>query len=360
MSSSVETSPIEVLNPSGEALAALPDVSAVFVLWAGEKSAYAARTTMLGRRVRRVVKLLALEGLLTRVEYWPVASALEGSLLHYAVARRLFPDRYLKLIRLRMPAYVKVTLANAFPRTHVGTRLSAKAMHYGPFRARAEAENFESQFLEFFQIRRCQEDLAPSPEHPGCIYGEMNKCLRPCQEVVGPEEYRSEVQRVAEFLSSNGSSLVASARAARDRLSEEMNFEEAARQHQRCERINAVLALRGDLVRDVDRLRGVVVTPALEPDTVNLLFFREGVWLRPVPFSVGHMGASLDHQLREVIDGLNVPRLGLQERQEHLALLARWFYSSWREGDWIPLDDPARVPYRRTVRAISKVLSGRT
>ena len=351
---------MEVFSPSGESLAALPDVSAVFVLWAGEKSAYAARTTMLGRRVRRVVKLLALEGVLTRVEYWPVASALEGGLLHYAIARRLFPDRYLKLIRLRMPAYVKVTLANAFPRTHVSTRLSAKAMHYGPFRSRAEAENFESQFLEFFQIRRCQEDLAPSPAHPGCIYGEMNKCLRPCQRVVSVDEYRSEVERVVEFLSTNGASLVVSATAARDRLSEEMNFEEAARQHQRCERINAVLAMRGDLVRDVDRLRGVVVTPALQPDAVNLIFFREGVWLQPVPFSVGHMGSSLDHRLREVIEGLEAPRLAVQERQEHLALLARWFYSSWREGDWIPLDDPARVPYRRIVRAISKVLSGRT
>jgi len=360
MSGSVESSPVEVLNPSGEALAALPDISAGFVLWAGGKSAYAARTSMLGRRVRRVVKLLALQGLLTRVEYWPVASALEGSLLHYAVTRRLFPDRYLKLIRLRMPADVKVTLANAFPRTHISTRLSSKAMHYGPFRSRAEAENFESQFLEFFQVRRCQEDLAPSPEHPGCIYGEMNKCLRPCQQVVSAEEYRSEVERVVEFLSTNGASLVVPSAAARDRLSEEMNFEEAARQHQRCERISAVLALRGDLVRDVDRLRGVVVTPALEPDTVSLLFFREGVWLRPVPFSVGHMGSSLDHRLREVIDGLEVPRLAVQERQEHLALLARWFYSSWREGDWVPLDDPARVPYRKIVRAISKVLSGRT
>jgi excinuclease UvrABC nuclease subunit len=354
----VEAAPIEVNQPCEADLAALPEVAAVFVLRAGERSAYAARTTMLRRRVRRVVKLLGLGGILTRVEYWPVASALEGSLLHYGVMRRIFPDQYLKLIRLRMPAYVKVTLGNAFPRTQVSARLSSRALHYGPFRSRAEAENFESQFLDFFQLRRCQEDLAPSPAHPGCIYGEMNMCLRPCQQVVSVEEYRSEVQRVVDFLSTNGASLLASAAAARDRLSEEMNFEEAARQHQRRERIDAVLALRGELVRDVERLSGVVVTPALSAETVNLHFVWRGAWIGPVPFAVGHMGSSLDQRLREIVDGLEAPRLSVQERQEHLALLARWYYSSWREGDWIAIDDPARVPYRRIVRAVSKVLGG--
>jgi hypothetical protein len=137
-----------------------------------------------------------------------------------------------------------------------------------------------------------------------------------------------------------------------------MNFEEAARQHQRCERINAVLALRGELVRDVDRLSGVVVTPALNAAAVNLHFVWRGAWVGPVPFTVGHMGASLDHGLREIVDGIETPRLSVQERQEHLALLARWFYSSWREGDWIAIDDPARIPYRRIVRAVSKVLAG--
>ncbi len=106
----------------------------------------------------------------------------------------IFPDDYLRLVKLRMPAYVKLILANEFPRTQVSTRLSAsRAMHYGPFQSRAAAELFEEQFLDLFQIRRCQENLEPSPQHPGCIYGEMNRCLRPCQQVVSREEYLSEV-----------------------------------------------------------------------------------------------------------------------------------------------------------------------
>src|ERR1039457_1440446 len=81
-----------------------------------------------------------------------------------------------------------------------------------------------AEFLDLFQMRRCQEDLAPSPAHPGCIYGEMAMCLRPCQQVVGAAEYATEIGRVAEFLRTDGRSLLESIGHSRDRLSQEMLF----------------------------------------------------------------------------------------------------------------------------------------
>ena len=112
----------------------------------------------------------------------------------YELARRHFPKTYLDLLNLRMPTYVKLVLTNEFPRSQLTTHLGrAPALYCGPFRSRASAEKFESQFLDLFQMRRCQEDLVPSPEHPGCIYGEMGMCLRPCQQVVGRDEYLHEV-----------------------------------------------------------------------------------------------------------------------------------------------------------------------
>jgi hypothetical protein len=48
----------------------------------------------------------------------------------------------------------------------------------------------------------------------------------------------------------------------------------------------------------------------------------------------------------------------VRERQEHVALLARWYYSSWRDGQWIAFPDFAGIPYRRVVRAISVVAAG--
>jgi len=345
-----------------DAMNALPNTGAVFLVSAGERSAYLAKTSMLRRRLLRILKPAApgarslnLRGVVTRVEYWLTASRFESTLLHYALAKRHYPGDYLRLVKLRMPAYVKLVLANEFPRSQVTTRLSAgAALYYGPFRTRAAAELFENQFLDLFQMRRCQENLEPSPQHPGCIYGEMNMCLRPCQQIVSREGYMTEVERVREFLHGDGLALLNVTSAARERLSQEMNFEEAARQHKRLESIQQVLALRDDLVCDIHRLFGVAVTPALGPESVLLWFVCQGTWQAPVEFPLTS-NVSLDQRLRELVGSLNPVMAPLAEKQEHLALLARWHYSTWSDGEWIGFHDLLHAPYRKLVRAISRV-----
>jgi excinuclease ABC subunit C len=340
----------------------VPNADAVFLVWAGERSSYLAKTSMLRRRLMRIFRpsegikrSLNLRGVATRIEYWPTGSRFESMLVHYALARRYFPDAYLRMIKLRMPAYVKLVLANEFPRTQVSTRLGAsRAIHYGPFQSRAAAELFENEFLDLFQIRRCQENLEPSPQHPGCIYGEMNRCLRPCQQVVTREEYLSEVGRVEEFLAGNGAAMISATTAARDRLSAEMDFEEAARQHKRLERIQQVLALRGDLACDIDRLYGVAIAASLAPDSVRLWFVCQGAWQAPVEFALTSL-ISLDQRLRELVASIQPAMPALAERQEHLALLARWRFSTWSDGEWIGFPGLDQAPYRKLVRAISRV-----
>lgn len=355
--------PTSTIEPStADTIATLPNGESVFLVWAGERSAYLAKTSMLRRRLARILRpsetsgrSLSLRGVFTRIDYWLSGSKFESALLHYALAKQYFPDQYLKLTRLRMPAYVRLILSNDFPRTMVTTRISGGAsLYYGPFRTRAGAEQFETQLLDLFQIRRCQENLEPSPQHPGCIYGEMNMCLRPCQQVVGIEEYRSEAERVAHFLETNGAAALSGAEAARDRLSEEMNFEEAARQHKRMERIQNVLALREDLVRDIERLYVIVVTKSREPEAVTLWFSCRGSWQAPEDFPLTS-DVSLDRRLRDLIGGIKPEPARLSDREEHLALLARWAYSSWRDGELLIFDALDHAPYRKLVRAISKV-----
>jgi excinuclease UvrABC nuclease subunit len=343
----------------------VPDAPAVFLVHAPQGSPYLARTNVLRRRLKRLLgqgsgasRLLNLRAIAERVEYWRTASQLEGALYHYHLARTWFPDRYLKLLKLRMPYWLRVTLANEFPRTHVTARLTSSAgFYYGPFRSRHSAEQFESSFLDLFQIRRCQEDLAPSANHPGCIYGEMNLCLRPCQLIVTPDEYRSEVARVTDFLSTGGQVMLETAAAARDRLSEEMDFEEAARQHKRLEKIQAVLKIKDELAVELSHLNGLSVAPSVAPGCVELFFMLKGIWLAPVRFGfevVDGRTVSLDLRLREIASGLTQPQATAQVTQEHAALLARWFYSSWRDADWLPFNNISSLPYRKIVNALKR------
>jgi hypothetical protein len=172
--------------------------------------------------------------------------------------------------------------------------------------------------------------------------------------VVTRDEYLSETKRVEEFLSGSGAAMLSVAMAARDRLSAEMDFEEAARQHKQLERIQGVLALRGDLACDIDRLYGVAVAPCLAPDSVLLWFVCQGAWQAPVRFTLTSM-VSLDQRLRELVASIQPVTPPLMEKQEHLALLGRWHYSSWSDGEWIGFPALDQVPYKKLVRAISRV-----
>ena len=169
---------------------------------------------------------------------------------------------------------------------------------------------------------------------------------------------RARWSRVREFLWTGGESLLHSVAAARDLSSDEMDFEEAARQHERYERIQQVLKLREELAGDIDHLGGIAVTPSSEAEAVELWFLMGGAWLTPRRFPLGVVEGkpvSLDRRLREVIATLERPTVTTTERQEHLAILARWYYSTWRDGEFLQFNPAGQVPYRKLVNAIHRV-----
>ena len=350
-----------------EEIGQAPNNPAVFIIWPREGEPYLGRTGLLKRRLLRLLKerekpsrLLNLRDVTDHVDYWLVGSQLESSLLYFNQARSLFPETYSKLVKLRMPAYVKVTTGNDFPRTAVTTRVTGgKGLYYGPFRTRGAAEHFDSQFLDLFQVRRCEENLEPRADHPGCIYGEMNMCLRPCQLVVNREQYSAEVARVEQFLTTQGASMLESIGSQRQRFSEELDFEEAAKQHKRYERVQQILALRDDLVFEIERLCGIAVAPAAEYGVMNLWFVRRGYWHGPYAFPLAQQGdqiVSMDARLKQL--AAQVPSKdpsGTGLRQEHLALLAKWFYSTWRDGEWVGCQSLAAIPIRKVVNAIGRM-----
>ena len=131
-----------------------------------------------------------------------------------------------------------------------------------------------------------------------------------------------------------------------------------AGQRKRLGKVEDVLKLRDDLARDVDRLNGVAITPSLAHDAVEMWFLRDGAWCPPQRFGFEvHEGkpVSLDHQLRDTFAAVAPRKLTVRERREYLALVARWFYSTWREGEWLSFDSYREIPYRKLVNAVSRV-----
>jgi hypothetical protein len=281
----------------------------------------------------------------------------------HALVKKQFPQEYLAKLRLRMPWFVALTGDDAFPRLVVMNRVPSKsAPLVGPFLTRDSAQAYEQSVLGLFQIRRCVETLLPAPEHPGCIYGEMNQCLKPCQTAVTPEEYAGEAARAGEFLSTNGKSMAGALLLARDRAIDATEFEQAAYLHKRLEKIKEAASGRDPVIGDIAQFNGVALTRGLQPSEFKLWPMLAGYWQEPLtldfatdPSSALPRTTSLDRELRERLSCVLSSPCHEGSKLEELAIFSRWYYSSWRDGHWFPFRAVADLNYRKLVREISKM-----
>lgn len=343
-----------------EQLAALQRVSGVYVLYAAGFPLHLSWSTNLARRLKRLLAPAgSLAGKIDSVQCWPTGSRLELNLLLYRLAKQIHPETYLRFLKLRIPWFVGLTGADPYPRLETINRFHPKfTALWGPFPARGAAQQYEDEVLSLFQIRRCTETLAPHPDHPGCIYGEMNQCLRPCQGAVTAAEYRGEAGRVGDFLASNGRAAMALLTSARDRACDQDEFEQAAQMHKRLEKMKATAALRDPVVADAKAFHGIALTRSTGAGRLLLWPMIAGLWQPPVSLELledRSRPKSLDTQIRELLAGALSSIDSDGDRTEEIAVFSRWYHSSWRDGEWFPFESLAALNYRKLVRAVSKL-----
>jgi excinuclease ABC subunit C len=363
---------------------ALPPRPAVCLIEPREQTAepFLIRTQDLRRRLQRLLgpadpasKRLNLREFARGVRYRLTGSAFEQSLTYYHHAKRIFPKRYRDLMRLRPPAVLKISLRNAYPRCYVTRRIPVDesgmptaGSYYGPFASRRSAEAFAERALDFFKVRRCQIKIRRDPTFPGCLYSEMKMCLAPCFAGCTKEEYDSEVQRLVQFLDTNGSSLRSTVEEERERFSGELDFERASALHKKIEKLDDVLRGRPELARRIQDLDAVILQRTAEEQTIGVYAVRGGRVDDPFFLRFAEIASqprSAEQILRDYLDGSSgqekekalVPRemMSKDDLGEHLALVARWYYSNPREGeifyhgkDW---------PFRRILRACARLLA---
>jgi excinuclease ABC subunit C len=349
-------------------IAALPHGSGIYALTIEGSPTHISWCVNLQKRLRRMLLQSAennagvtqrVRDRVTAIECWPTASKLESSLLLYALTKRLFPRDYAQRLRLRMPWFIGMTGSDPFPRLVLSNRLPrTQAACFGPFPSRESAQFYEEELEALFQIRRCTETLEPSPAHPGCIYGEMNQCLRPCQRAVSQAEYQTEAARLQEFISDNGRAALSTLSAARQKASEALDFEQAATIHKRIERVRSAIAARGEVVTDAAHFNGVALTRGRGAGRFCLWPMVNGLWRASAAIDLGseqRQTQPLDSMLRETLTAAIESSTEEGKPAEHLALFLRWYRSSWRDGEWFPFDTLSDLNYRKLVREISKL-----
>ena len=359
--------PIRAILPRDDAaldafLENLPPSAAVFVLALDEgQQPYLGRCGNLRRRAKRILRvptgptrLLHLRGIAREISYWPAASSLESNLVLLDQARALFPHRYRRLLRLRFPSYLRLLAGNRFPRVQITQQPDDAAYTFGPFLYRSQAEDFASRALDHFLLRRCDEELFPALEHPGCIYGEMKLCLRPCQAAIPDHRYSAEADAFLAFLATGGESLKAPLETQRNEASEALDFEAAARAHKRLQKLEECWRGIGAICDVLSQLHGVAVTAANAAGEVRL-------W--PVFSAKLHAARTLNLEAlnsKAIADSLSAmpttPIAYSQETErELLAVLTKWAASSWCDGEWVKIGDPGKLPTRKIANAARRV-----
>jgi excinuclease ABC subunit C len=357
--------------------AGLPPRPAVCLIEPREAKAepFLIRTQDLQRRLQRLLgvldaksKRLNLQSFARGVRYRLTGSALEQTFTYYQNAKHFLPHRYAKVMRLRPPAVLKVSLRNAYPRCFVTRRIPVDdagmptaGAYYGPFPSRKSAEGFAERALDLFKVRRCQIKIRRDPTFPGCLYSEMKMCLAPCFAGCSKEEYDVEVQRLVQFLETDGDSLRATIEQERERASEDLDFERAAAIHKRIEKIDDVLRGKPDLPRRIQDLNAVILQRAAEDQTIAAFAVRGGRLAEPclVRFAeIAGQPRSAEQIFRDYLEQPVQITPGKNDLGEHLWLVARWYYSNPREGEIFFHEK--NWPYRKILRACSRLLVPKT
>lgn len=392
-----------------EVLRAIPAQPGVFALRGPrvEDQPYLTRTADLRRRMKRLLdppesqsKRLNLRDKVARIEYSVTGSEFESQLALYHAAASLFGyAEARRRLKLYTPYFVRITMTNAHPRVYVTNRLSKRGLGemYGPFPSRAAAERYSDAVLDLFKLRRCYEDLEPFPEHPGCVYGEMKKCLEPCKLACTPERYAAEAEAVKRFLDTRGESMITELGRERDEAAAAMEFERAAAVHAQWQKVKAAAGLADWLVRPVPCLHAVIVQAAKDgerceeaalfllesgclagPERLSTLgvravreqtsvgssLFAQPLMLQAVPLEGTATAAdSPEERAAGVLAALQkeLPTVAdLTLVSDHLSMLRRWYYrpEKQRVGEIFLQNGDGSWPIRRVLRGAARMALG--
>lgn len=164
------------------------------------------------------------------VEYIVVANNKEALALENNLIKQRKPRFNILLRDDKTYPYVKLTLAERWPRVYVTRRLRKDGnAYYGPYFPANLAYRIVDLIHRNFLIPSCKVDLTRFHPRP-CLQYYIRRCLGPCvQDLTTPEAYQEAVRDVKMFLEGRPTDLAKSLRARMEQAAGTQEYERAAR-----------------------------------------------------------------------------------------------------------------------------------
>ncbi len=139
--------------------------------------------------------------------------------------------------------YIKITLAEPFPRVMVVRRIAGdRARYFGPYTNVKDMRETLKFASGLFQIRTCHLDLPDQTVPRPCLDYQIGRCSAPCVGYDAPASYRQKVRQLVLFLDGSDQKIAKQLQAAMAALAQNLRYEEAAQVRDRLRKLERTVS----------------------------------------------------------------------------------------------------------------------
>jgi excinuclease ABC subunit C len=226
----------------GSALAKLPDKPGVYLMKDARGDViYVGKAQSLRNRVRSYWQKQALGGEVHRirsvidrvadVEVTQTDSVSEALLLEANLIKRYRPRFNVRLKDDKSYPYIKITLADDFPRIERTRKLvNDGSRYFGPYASASSVDESMNLVRRLFPFRTCTIDIKDGVralQRP-CLLYHIKRCQGPCITAIGADAYRADIAQVELFLEGRQETLVKALDVEMTAAAERTEYERAA------------------------------------------------------------------------------------------------------------------------------------
>lgn len=272
-------------------------------------------------------------GLIHHFEYIVTDSELEALVLENNLIKEYRPKYNTMLVDDKTYPYIKVTIAEEFPRILFSREMKKdKAKYFGPYTSAGAVKDTIELINRLYQLRTCNRVL---PRDIGndrpCLNYHIHQCLAPCQGYISKEDYRKRVEGALDFLNGNYGVILKDLEDKMKRAAENMEFEEAAKFRDLHASVKQV-AQKQKMTDSEGEDKDIIAVATQEDDAVIQVFFvRDGRLIGREHF---YMRSAARQERNEILSSFIkqfyagtpfIPReIMLQEEIEDAGLIEEW------------------------------------
>lgn len=323
-------------------LAQIPSSPGIYIMKGGkERTLYVGKAKNLKNRLRSYFQDSAsLDARKSKMvqgvrdfEYIVTKNELEALILEANFIKRLKPPYNIILRDDKNYPYLKLTVNEEWPRLEVVRKIEKDgSVYFGPYVPAGVMWEMLRFIRRNFPVRMCRYNLE-KPFRP-CVQYQMGRCLAPCAESLrsasARDKYMEIVEDVRSFIQGEKKELLASLQRRMQKLSDQLEFEEAAKIRDRLKALEKAWESQRVVAPELGNADVIGLYRAEQEASVFLLFIRNGIVVGQKDFFLKKTG-DIDNEelIQSVVEqfylkGMLLPPRIILPLKAHLTTQQKW------------------------------------